>query len=129
MAYFERISATAFRATGHALAPDVQTWLASPEQGVKAAIESVHGAEATIDALAGLAPSGLTVEGAVVSEDTCWAEIARRSEGEPETNSPSLALRVSVTCRPGLPAIPSSPPRPSVSLAWRTAPAGSSRCG
>ncbi|MBV9001425.1 MAG: hypothetical protein JO304_20370 [Solirubrobacterales bacterium] len=75
----------AFRAPGHALAPDVQTWLASPEQGVKAAIESVHGAETTIDALAGFAPCSLTVIGAVVSEDTCWAEITRRGEGEPET--------------------------------------------
>jgi hypothetical protein len=75
----------AFRATGHALASDVQTWLASPEQGLKAGIDSLHGAEATIDALARLAPSGLTVMGAVASEDTCWAEIARRGKGEPET--------------------------------------------
>ena len=50
-----------------------------------AGIDSVHGAEATIDALARLAPSGLTVVGAVASEDACWAEIARRGEGEPET--------------------------------------------
>jgi hypothetical protein len=75
----------AFRATGHALAPDVQTWLASPEQGIKAGIESLHGAEATIDALARLAPSALTVVGAVGSQDACWAEIERRGEGEPET--------------------------------------------
>src|SRR5690348_7765658 len=75
----------AWQTAGHALATDVQTWLASPEQGLKAAIESVHGAEATIEALARLAPSGLTVIGAVASGDTCWAEIARRGEGEPET--------------------------------------------
>jgi hypothetical protein len=75
----------AFRATGHALAPDVQTWLASPSQGLIAGIESVQGAQATIGALARLAPSGLTVVGAVASADACWAEIARRGEGEPET--------------------------------------------
>ncbi len=75
----------AFRASGHALAPDVQTWLASPSQGLAAGIESVHGAAATIDALARLAPSGLTVVAAVTSEDCCWAEIARRGGGEPET--------------------------------------------
>ena len=75
----------AFRASGHALAPEVQTWLASPSQGLVAGIDSVHGAEATIDALARLAPSGLTVVGTVASEDACWAEISRRGEGEPET--------------------------------------------
>jgi hypothetical protein len=74
----------AFRAVGHSPVP-VQTWLASPEQGIKAGIESVHGAQATIDALARLAPSGLTVVGAVASADACWAEIERRGEGEPET--------------------------------------------
>jgi hypothetical protein len=72
-------------ACGHTLAPDVQTWLASPEQGLTAGVESVHGAEATIDALARLAPSDLTLMGAVASEDAWWAEIARRGEGEPET--------------------------------------------
>jgi hypothetical protein len=75
----------AFRTTGHALAPDVQAWLASPEQGLKAGIDSVHGVEATIDALERLAPSGLTVVGAVASEHASWAEIERRGEGEPET--------------------------------------------
>jgi hypothetical protein len=75
----------AFRTTGHALAPDVQTWIASPEQGLLAAIDSAHGAEATIDALGRLAPSGLTVVGAVTSEDACWAEVSRRGEGGPET--------------------------------------------
>jgi hypothetical protein len=75
----------AFRASGHALAPDVQTWLASPSQGLVAGIDSVHGVEATIDALARLAPSGLTVVGALATEDACWAEIERRGDGEPET--------------------------------------------
>src|SRR5947209_7632718 len=74
----------AIRALGHALAP-VQTWLASPEQGITADIKSVNGAQATIDALTRLAPSGLTVVGAVASADACWAEIERRGEGEPET--------------------------------------------
>lgn len=74
-----------FRAIEPALASDVQTWLASPEQGLTADIDSPQGAAATIDALGLLAPSGLTVTGLVVSEDTCWAEIARRGEGEPET--------------------------------------------
>jgi hypothetical protein len=75
----------AFRTIGNALAPDVRAWLASPEQGLKAGIDSVHGVEGTIDALALLAPSGLTVVGAVATEDACWAEIERRGEGEPET--------------------------------------------
>jgi hypothetical protein len=76
----------AFRTTGRALAPDVEAWLASPEQSLKARIESVHGAEATIDALTRLAPSGLTMAGAIASEDACWAELERRGqEREPET--------------------------------------------
>jgi hypothetical protein len=75
----------AVRAVGRALALDVEAWLASPEQGLKADIASVRGAQATIDALARLAPSGLTVVGAIASEDACWAEVDRRGEGEPET--------------------------------------------
>lgn len=75
----------AFRTTGHALALNVQTWIASPEQGLKAGIDSVHRADATIHALARLAPSRLTVVGAAASEDACWAEISRHGEGEPET--------------------------------------------
>ncbi|HWH20755.1 MAG TPA: hypothetical protein VN671_09485, partial [Solirubrobacterales bacterium] len=57
----------------------------SPSQGLVAGIDSVHGVEATIDALARLAPSGLTVVGALATEDACWAEIERRGDGEPET--------------------------------------------
>lgn len=74
----------AIRATEH-LAPDIQAWLAGPEQGLAAGIDSLHGPEATIDALACLAPSSLTVIGAVASGDAYWAEIARRGEGRPET--------------------------------------------
>ncbi|MGH2883817.1 MAG: hypothetical protein ACRDPA_14165, partial [Solirubrobacteraceae bacterium] len=73
------------RTHGRCLAPGVRTWLASPEQGLAAAIEPAHGVQATIEALARLAPSRLTVVGAVATEDDCWAEIARRGEGVPET--------------------------------------------
>jgi hypothetical protein len=67
------------------LAPDAQTWLATPEQGLTAAIESVCGAEVTIDALGRLSPSSLAVVATVPSDHACWAEIARRADGEAET--------------------------------------------
>ena len=71
--------------TGSFLAPEVQAWLASPEQGVTAAIESVRGADATADALARLSPSSLTVVATALTDRACWAEITRRGEAEPET--------------------------------------------
>ena len=37
-------------AIGSFLAPDVRSWLASPEQGLRAAAESVRGADATAEA-------------------------------------------------------------------------------
>ena len=67
------------------LAPDVQTWLASPEEGLMAVTESVRGAGATAGALARLAPSSLTVAATVASEHVCWAELARSGDGDPET--------------------------------------------
>lgn len=68
------------RANGTFLAPDVQSWLAGPEDGLTAAIESVRGAEATADALARLAPSSLSIVASVHTDDACWAEIARGGE-------------------------------------------------
>lgn len=62
------------------LAPDMEAWLASPEQGLAAAIESVGGAQATAGALADLAPSSVTVCATVVSDRACWAEISREDE-------------------------------------------------
>jgi hypothetical protein len=73
------------RAVGGCLAPDVQAWLASSEQGVSAAIESVSGAEAVTDSLARLGPASLEVVAMVGSDDACWAEITRRGAGEAET--------------------------------------------
>lgn len=69
------------------LAPDMQAWLASPQQGVRAAVESVRGSDATADALARLAPSHLTVVAAVSGQHACWAELARsgNGDGDPET--------------------------------------------
>ena len=67
------------------LAPDVQTWLASPEQGLSAATESVRGADATAGALARLGPSRLTVAATVAGEHARWAELARCGDGDPET--------------------------------------------
>ena len=72
-------------AIGSFLAPDVQSWLASPEQGLSAATESVRGADATAEALARLAPSRLTVVATVSGEHACWAEIVRSGDGAPET--------------------------------------------
>jgi hypothetical protein len=72
-------------ATGSFLAPDVHTWLASPDQGLTAAIEPLRGAGATADALARLAPSTLTVVATVPSDRACWAEITRCGDGESET--------------------------------------------
>jgi hypothetical protein len=73
------------RTTASVLAPDVRAWLSDPEQGVAAVVDSVAGAEATRAALARLAPSELTVAAAVTSEESCWAEIARRGTEHPET--------------------------------------------
>ncbi len=72
-------------AIGSFLAPDVRSWLASPEQGLRAAAESVRGADATAKALARLAPSRLTVVATVSGEHACWAELVRSGNGAPET--------------------------------------------
>jgi hypothetical protein len=80
---------------GSYLAPDVRTWLASPEQGLTAAIDSVSGAEASIDALGRLAPSSVTVLATVRSDRACWAEIVRHSGAGSETCIGGL------TCEPG----------------------------
>jgi len=71
------------RTVGSSLAPGVQAWFASPEQGLSAAIESVRGAEETIDALTRLAPSTVTVLASVVSDRACWAEVTRGGDREP----------------------------------------------
>jgi hypothetical protein len=67
------------------MAPDVRAWLASPEQGLAAAAESVHGAKDVTDALARLGPSRLTVGSTVISDDACWSEIVRVGDDDPET--------------------------------------------
>ena len=67
------------------LAPDVKAWLASPEQGLSADIESISGAAETAEALARLAPSSVTIMATAPSERICWAEISRRSGGRAET--------------------------------------------
>jgi hypothetical protein len=73
------------RASAAALASDVHAWLASPDGGLSAAIESARGAAAATDALERLAPSSLTVLGAAASDRVCWAEIVRRAGGGDET--------------------------------------------
>ena len=73
------------RALGGCLAPDVRTWLASPEQGLSGATQSVAGVEGSIGALAGLAPSSLTVIASVRSDLAGWAEVARYGDAWPET--------------------------------------------
>jgi hypothetical protein len=79
-------------ATAGVLAPDVRAWVADPEQGVAAAIDSVDGADATREALAHLAPSQLTVAAAVMKGGTCWAELTRRGDAGPETCLVGLTL-------------------------------------
>ena len=64
------------------LARDVQTWIASPAQGLKASIDAVRGAGASAAALADLSPSSLTVVAAAGSNRACWAEVTRRADGE-----------------------------------------------
>ncbi len=73
------------RRSAAGLAPDVQAWLASPEDGLSAAIQSARGAAAATAALERLAPSSLRVLGTAASNRACWAEIARRGRGEDET--------------------------------------------
>jgi hypothetical protein len=70
---------------GSFLAPDVQAWLASPEQGLAATIDAVRGRRASAEALAHLSPSSLTVVAAMASDGACWAEITCRGGGGPET--------------------------------------------
>jgi len=105
------------RTPGSSLAPDVQTWHASPEQGLSAAIECESGAEGGTDALARLAPSRLTVLASVRSELAQWAEITRYGDAAPETCLAGLTyepgggvsrlvwLRAPLVppCRPGFP--------------------------
>jgi hypothetical protein len=67
------------------LAPDVQTWIASPAQGLTASVDVVKGPGASAAALAELSPSSLTLAAAVVSDRVSWAEAIRRGGGEPET--------------------------------------------
>jgi hypothetical protein len=109
------IVAGASGATERCLEPDVRAWMATPAQGLAAAIELASGPEAVAAALArlapaglapaspapaspapanpapanparsGLAPASLEVVGAVSSDDASWAEVARRGDGEAET--------------------------------------------
>jgi hypothetical protein len=67
------------------LAPDLWAWLASPQQGLSATIDSIRGAEAAAGALAQLAPSRIAVVGAVPSERMCWAELERYAQAGEET--------------------------------------------
>ncbi len=67
------------------LAPGVRAWLASPEQGLSAAIESVRGPEATAEAMGRLAPARLDVTAIVEGERSCWAELSVVGAGDPET--------------------------------------------
>ena len=76
--------------SGAVLAADVQTWLASPEQGLTARVDSIRGAGASVEALARVSPShpspsSLEAVGTVVSERAFWAEITGRGGAEPET--------------------------------------------
>lgn len=73
------------QALPESLAPRVRTWLASPEQDLTAAIESVCGVEASCEALSRLAPSGLTVVASVRTERAYWAEITRQADDGAET--------------------------------------------
>ncbi len=66
-------------------ARDVETFLASPEQGLTAGIDAVRGVDASSAALADLSPSSLTLLAAAVSNRGCWAEVTRRAGGEAET--------------------------------------------
>jgi hypothetical protein len=94
------------------VSPDVQTWIASPEQGLTAAVDAVSGAAESGRALARLAPSRLTVVAAVGSDGACWAEITRHSQsGQPETciagltyDSRGAVARLVWLCAPLVPA-------------------------
>jgi hypothetical protein len=92
VALVEGAGRTTNHALGACLAPDVRTWLASPEQGLSAVVDSASGVEASADGLARLAPSSLTVLASVRSELACWAEIAREGAGVAETCIAGLAL-------------------------------------
>jgi hypothetical protein len=67
------------------LAPDVQGWFASPEQGLAAGIEAVAGAEPVTAALVRLRPSSVTIVSVSDSDDACWAEVTRCANGDSET--------------------------------------------
>ncbi len=73
------------RTHANRLAPDARTWLAGPEQGLTAEIESAAGPKAGAEALGRLSPSRLTVVATVRAERACWAELVRHGDVEPET--------------------------------------------
>ena len=110
-------------ASASVLAPDVRAWVADPEQGVAATVDSVDGADATHEVLVRLAPSELTVAGAVATDRSCWAEITRRGNGDPETcivgltfNAANLVHRLVLLRAPLVPA--------SAVAEWTSAPCG-----
>jgi hypothetical protein len=74
------------------LAIDVCTWVADPQQGAAAAVDSFDGVDATREALARLTPSELTVAAAVGTDRTCWGELTRRGDADPETCLVGLTL-------------------------------------
>ena len=64
----------------------MQAWLATPEQGLRAATESVRGADATAGALARLAPSRLTVVADCCPVSTpAGPSSPAAGDGDPET--------------------------------------------
>ena len=78
--------------TASVLAPELRAWIAGPEQGVIAAVDSVQGADATRETLACLAPSTLTVAATVATDEVSWVEISRHAGGDPETCIVGLTL-------------------------------------
>ncbi len=66
-------------------ARDAQTWIASPEQGLRGGIDAMRGPDMSSAALADLSPSSLALVAVAVSNRACWAEVTRRADGEPET--------------------------------------------
>ena len=98
---------------GSLLAADVETWVATPEQGLTASIDAVRGAGASADALAHLSPCSLEVVAAVTSDRGCWAEVIRRGGAEPETCLAGLAYdgrgAVSRLVWLGAPLVPAMP--------------------
>ena len=93
LAHVLGIAANGAPAGHQALARTIVAWLATPEQGLRAEIESFTGRRQAAAALGRLAPSQLSILAVTqTGGQSCWAEIGRQAGGADETAVIGLTL-------------------------------------